>query len=85
MFKFGDNKMIKSLIKIQFPGNNAGVSGTIAIDVMTYDILLLFSKEAMKKVNAKIGQETVKHESSNGKAHSCNSQLKSIIKMIIND
>ena len=45
--------MIKSLIKIQFPGNNAGVSGTIATDVMTYDILLLFSKEAMKKVNAK--------------------------------
>ena len=54
MFKFGDNKMVKSLRKIQFPVNTAGFLTAIATDVVAYDIPLLLSKESMKKANAKI-------------------------------
>ena len=55
MFKFGDNKMIKSLRKKQFPDNIASVSATIITDVVAYDIPLLLSKEVMKNANTKLG------------------------------
>lgn len=54
MFKFGDNKMIKSLKLVKFPVIIAGVPATITTDVVKYDIPLLLSKEAMKKANTKI-------------------------------
>ena len=54
MFKFNDNKMIKSLKLVKFPVIIAGVPATIITDVVKYDIPLLLSKEAMKKANTKI-------------------------------
>ena len=54
MFKFGDNKMIKSLKLVKFPVIIAGVPATITTDVVKYDILLLLNKEAMKRANTTI-------------------------------
>ena len=46
MFKFADNKMIKSFIKkVQF---------AITTDAVAYNIPFLLSKDAMKKANTKI-------------------------------
>lgn len=49
MFKFSNNKMIKSLRKIQFQVNTPGVSVTITNDVVAYNIPLVLYEEAIKK------------------------------------
>ena len=54
MFKFGDNKVIKSNRIVTFPVCIANVNATITTDVIDYEIPLLLSKEAMKKAKTKI-------------------------------
>ena len=49
--------MIKKLRKIQCLVHIAGVSATRTTDVVAYNILLLLSKEAMKKANGEIDFE----------------------------
>ena len=57
IFKFGDNKVIKSLKRVKIPVIIAGTSATITTDVVQYDIPLLLSKEAMKKARTQIDFE----------------------------
>ena len=54
MFKFGDNKMIKSNRCVKIPVKIAEPPVILSTDVIEYDIPLLLSKEAMKKANTQI-------------------------------
>ena len=53
-FKFGDSRLVKSFKKVKIPVIIVGVPATVTTDVVEYDIPLLLSKEAMKKVKAQI-------------------------------
>ena len=54
MFKFGDNKMIKSNRCVKIPVKIAEIPVILSTDVIDYDIPLLLSKETMKKANTQI-------------------------------
>ena len=54
IFKFDDNIIIQSLIKVQFPVNITGVSAAITADNVGFGIPLLLHKEALKKANPKV-------------------------------
>ena len=51
LFKFGDNKMIKSNRCVKIPVKIAETPVILSTDVIDYDIPFLLSKEAMKKAN----------------------------------
>ena len=53
-FKFGDNKMIKSIRKVTFPAVIANTKVSLSTDVVDYNIPLLLSKESMKKAGVQI-------------------------------
>ena len=54
MFKFGDNKMIKSNRCVKIPVKIAETPVILSTDVIDYDIPLLLSQEAMKKAKTQI-------------------------------
>ena len=53
-FKSGDSKLVKSFKKFKIPFIIADVQATVATDVEEYSILLILSKEAMKKAKTQI-------------------------------
>ena len=54
VFKFGDGKLIYSKKRITFPTIIAGKDVFLRTDVVSNDLPLLLSKEAMKKANTQI-------------------------------
>ena len=56
VFKFGENKMIKSNRCVKIPVKIAETPVILSTDVIDYDIPLLLSKEAMKKAKTQIDQ-----------------------------
>ena len=53
-FKFGESKLAKSFKNIKIPAIITVVQAKVLPDVVEYDIPLLLSKEAMKKVKIQI-------------------------------
>ena len=54
IFKFGDGRKVQSIMKVTIPAKISNTDVSIVTDLVNDDILLLLSKEAMKKVNTQI-------------------------------
>ena len=58
IFKFGNNEKLPSVGKYKIPVVLAGQKGFLELDVVSSDIPLLLSKNAMKKAKMKLDVET---------------------------